>query len=91
MTEQLRCTKLITVADGFDTTGRRWYHHERCNQPAAEVKIAGLLTSATAVLCEQHRIAAERECFLTNRGWNLKQHRAKFPKDDGSVLPFRGK
>lgn len=88
MTEQLKCTKMIAVCDGTDNQGRRWIHHERCDRPAHEIVVRGLLTSAKAILCEQHRQAAERENFVSKKGFDLRHSPVK-PKQDYPLLPFR--
>lgn len=86
---KLVCTKPVTVADGYDNCGRRWVHHEPCGRPATEVEIKGLLTSAKAILCEQHRQAAERETFTSKKGYSLSRMPIKPKKSDSLVLPFR--
>ena len=71
MAEELKCTAKVKVADGWDNQGRRMSHQERCNKPAAEYEIGGLLGTAKAVLCVTHKIRADKEAFISKNGYPL--------------------
>lgn len=74
MTQELKCTKLVKRDDGTrDNQGRLRSWHEKCGAPACEVEVAGLLTKAKAVLCARHRELADRDAFISSRGYKLGQ------------------
>lgn len=72
--------------------GKLLTYHEKCGRPASEVTIGGLLTSAKAVLCHQHKVQAERESFVSANGFS-KGKVEKKSKEDGYIqakLPGTG-
>jgi len=71
MSQELKCTRIVKISDGPDMQGRPQFHHERCNLPAAEYEVGGLLTKAKAVLCARHKLAADKESFISKNGFRL--------------------
>lgn len=68
---ELFCTKSVRVTDPPDAQGRGRHHHGKCNLPAAEYEIGGLLTKVKAVLCVKHKLAADQEAFISNNGYSM--------------------
>jgi hypothetical protein len=87
MTTELTCTKTIRVDDGEDAQGRKLYYHKKCGNPAAEYEVGGLLAKAKAVLCARHKQAADKQAFVSDRGYALGRvdksakghHQARLP------------
>lgn len=71
MAEQLTCTKMVKINLPPDEQGRKWFYHQRCGQPGAEVEIGGLLTKAKAILCVKHRLKADKEAYISSNGYPL--------------------
>jgi hypothetical protein len=90
MTDELKCEKQIAKFDR-DEQNRIIRYHERCNKPASLCKISGITTSATAVFCARHRQAAERECFVSGRGFPLGKIARKEKKGyQQTIMPGLG-
>lgn len=73
MAIELKCEKRVRIDDGRDQQGRRLFHHERCNAPAMECELSGLLTTAKSILCAKHKAQAEHECFISANGFRKDQ------------------
>ena len=84
MTEELKCERLIRVDDGCDPQGRPLSHHERCNKPASEHLIQGMLTTAKAVLCNKHFKIEDKKAFISEKGYAKGQFDKK-SGDPGQV------
>lgn len=67
--EGLKCTKVIRKDAGRDQNGKPIFYHEKCGLPASEVEVGGLLTKAKAILCQRHKIQADRSCFISENGY----------------------
>lgn len=65
----MKCTYRIKVDGGKDNQGKKLFWHERCNQPAAERTVSGMLTTAKAILCPHHYRKALNESFVSDRGF----------------------
>lgn len=68
---QLTCSYMERIDAGKDNQGKHLYWHERCNRPAQERILTGMLTSAKATLCDRHYQRAIRQSFVSDRGWPL--------------------
>lgn len=73
----LKCQYRITIKEQDQQSRWRTYH-KLCNKPASEIEIAGLLTSAKAILCPMHAAHADYRNALSDRGYPL----GKVNKDD---------
>lgn len=70
MPEILKCEHLIEMKEK-DLQGKPVVYHRKCGKPAALREITGTLTSAKAILCEQHAAHADWECAISDRGYRL--------------------
>lgn len=69
-TKTLKCEFQIAIHEK-DQQGRTITYHRKCGKPAALREVAGLMTSAKAVLCDQHAARADWECAISDRGYRL--------------------
>jgi hypothetical protein len=83
--EKLTCQKLVRINDGVDNEGRPRFYHQKCGEDASKVKIGGMLTTATAILCAGHREDAQRESFISDRGF--KRGKAKDGVTQTRIIP----
>lgn len=83
--EKLTCTKMVRVEDG-----RHHSYHKLCGAPAAVYEFGGLLTKAKAVLCHHHKLAADREAFVSARGFPQGKIAAKEKKERYQQTRFPG-
>lgn len=66
------------IDDGRDMQGKRLYYHTRCNRAGEVVEIKGLLTKATAILCEHHKALALNENSVSKRtGYSVQTRKRK--------------
>lgn len=79
---ELKCTKILRINDGKDMQGRPLFHHEKCGKDAAEYEVGGLLTKAKAILCATHKAQADKENFISSRGYKLGKIDEKCAKED---------
>ena len=67
----MKCTRIIEVIDR-NSAGRIVWHYRRvCGEPAEEIEVGGMLTTAKAVLCAKHRMEAQQECAVSKRGYKI--------------------
>lgn len=90
MTDEIKCTKVVARNGGRDEQGRPIVYHEKCGRPASEVEIGGLLTKAKAVLCERHKIMADRDSFVSANGFSKGKINPKAKKDGYSQPRLEG-
>lgn len=64
----LKCEHLLEFRDR-DPEGKPIVWHKRCDKPAALREIAGTLTSAKAVLCDQHAAQADYQTAVSINGY----------------------
>jgi len=92
MSDKLTCTKVVRVDDGKDYQGKPLFHHQKCGLDAAEYEVGGLLTKAKAVLCGKHKAQADRENFVSSRGYKFGKidKRKEYRIDKQERLPGTG-
>lgn len=54
-----------------DLEGKPIVYHKKCGKPAALREIAGTLTSAQAILCDQHAAQADYQAAISANGYPL--------------------
>lgn len=89
--EKLTCQKLVKRDGGRDPQNKPLTYHEKCGQPASEIEVAGMLTTAKAVLCAKHRAQAEHESFVSKNGYRKGQIDERATGNGYQQLPFNTK
>jgi hypothetical protein len=77
--QKLQCQHRVKEDLGKDNQGRRIFAHKPCEFPAQEVEIQGMLTTARAILCKYHAKMADKEAWVSDRGWK----KGKITKEEG--------
>lgn len=81
---KLQCEHLIEYREK-DAQGKQIVYHKRCAKPAAVREIRGMLTSARAVLCDEHAAHEDYQIAMSTRGYKL----GMIDKDDAQCVQVR--
>lgn len=71
---KLTCSRIVVVTDiTRNLQGKLVKYHKQCSRWAEPVVLKGDLTETTAILCWQHRQAAEKELKQQTTGKKTKE------------------
>lgn len=68
MPELLKCEHLTEIRER-DQQGKPIVYHRKCNKPASLRTIGGTLTTARAILCDQHAAQADFQTYTSTNGY----------------------